>query len=307
MRKKFFILAVISMMLLCFNVASADVISPSEILQQAKNNLDLSNKYNISDNITLPSKITVNGTDVAISWASSNENIFSADGVVNRTDKDTQVTLTATLQYNNYIDKKVFDLNVKAQSNANILSVNAIDAGNIEVTYDGVPSNYIGDYKVLVYGLDEDKTVAVKNVIVKDNKAILSVDLSGINGELIVNDLPADNLIKFKDIKPASTVDLTYTANNKFKPGSVADITINAQNKVNYNNTITLVVALYNNDNNNIIKYSSVTKTISTGKSMDYNCLMKIPASGNCYIKYFTVDNLKDMNQLNSYNPILIK
>jgi hypothetical protein len=59
----------------------------------------------VSQNITLPSQVTVvDGTlsyVVAVTWSSSNTAIISNTGVVDRPEENTNVTLTATLTYNN--------------------------------------------------------------------------------------------------------------------------------------------------------------------------------------------------------------
>ncbi|MDR1698127.1 MAG: hypothetical protein LBR37_04420 [Erysipelotrichaceae bacterium] len=68
----------------------------------------------ITDNITLPQIVQVGGKIVDISWLSSNEQIISREGVVNRPSVDTDVTLTAKALYGSDIASKVFNFHVIA-------------------------------------------------------------------------------------------------------------------------------------------------------------------------------------------------
>lgn len=50
--------------------------------------------------------------DSNVVWSSSNDNVLSSAGVLNRQDNDTVVTLTATVTFNGYETTKTFDVNV---------------------------------------------------------------------------------------------------------------------------------------------------------------------------------------------------
>ena len=80
----------------------------SAIVAQVKEGLTLGDTTAVEDNLTLPTE--KNG--VSISWESSNPVVVSADGKVVRPQKDTEVTLTATLTCKNETDTKMFTVHV---------------------------------------------------------------------------------------------------------------------------------------------------------------------------------------------------
>ena len=107
----------------------APVLSEEEILNQAKEELDIPNKEDVRGNITLPDK-TESG--VEITWATDHPEMVDVNvqpekvegygevpaGVVTRPAADTQVTMTATLTYKGQTITKDIVLQVKAAPEA---------------------------------------------------------------------------------------------------------------------------------------------------------------------------------------------
>jgi alpha-L-arabinofuranosidase/beta-xylosidase len=93
-------------------------ISDKEVVENAKNSLDLGDLSEITNNLNLPSSGT-NG--VSINYSSSNEKLLSSKGVVTRpdVDKTAQVTLTATLTKGSVSDNKVFNVTILPKSMSN--------------------------------------------------------------------------------------------------------------------------------------------------------------------------------------------
>lgn len=290
-------------------VYAADTNSQIDILEKAKDQIEFKNLDNLEENLNLPSKLSVCGKDVYVSWKSDKENVISSSsGYVNRQNVNELVTLTATLKCDSYEATKTFKAIVPAASNeANLLQLKVVDVNTIKLTFDDVPSQDKEDYVVRFYGLDEDKIIPVKAVKVDNFTATLSVDLSKLQGELIVNDLPVSDLINFKNtVSSSSDIKLALINGSNLKLGKVADITVEAQNNTNYAQDVPICIALFNSNNNSIVKYIYVSKTLGSGEYCKFNGKIKIPESGNYYFKYFMIDNLDSMNQLEPSDPIAV-
>lgn len=99
------------------DLKDSDKLSDDKKLKKDEEALDIFNKEDLRGNITLPDK---GAYDSTITWESSDENVISTKaqgkvpaGVVTRQDKDTEVTLTATLTNGEFTAKKTFVCTVK--------------------------------------------------------------------------------------------------------------------------------------------------------------------------------------------------
>lgn len=288
---------------------AADTNSSIDILGKAKEQIEFKNLDNLKENLNLPGKLSVDGKDVYVSWKSDKENVISSSsGYVNRQNINELVTLTATLKCDSFEDTKTFKAIVPAAgSKANLLQLKVVDVNTIKLTFDDIPSQDKEDYIVRFYGLEEDKTIPVKAVEVDNFTATLSVDLSKLAGELVVNDLPVGDLINFKSaVSSSSDTKLTLVSSSNLKLGKIADITVDVQNNANYAKEVPICIALFNSDNNSIVKYVYLSKTLEAGDNSKFNGKIKIPGSGNYYLKYFMIDNLDNMRQLEPSDAITV-
>ncbi len=81
-------------------------LTPEEVLNNANKNLVLDET--VKRNLRVPS--SMNGT--SITWATSDANVMTADGIVTQTDKKQTVTLTATLKFGSETTTKTFNIEV---------------------------------------------------------------------------------------------------------------------------------------------------------------------------------------------------
>ncbi|MFI3328974.1 MAG: immunoglobulin-like domain-containing protein [bacterium] len=92
-----------------------DGLTDQEVVNLAKTNLALNGDLdNVTSNISLPT--TLDG--VTITWATSNDNVISTEGIVSRLADDTTVLLTATLKLNDATATKEFSVIVIGDPNA---------------------------------------------------------------------------------------------------------------------------------------------------------------------------------------------
>ncbi|OLS33390.1 LamG-like jellyroll fold domain-containing protein [Bacillus sp. MRMR6] len=95
------------------------LLAENELLLEAKSKLVIPNEKNIRGNITLPTEIDVDGQQVKINWTSSNPEVITDEatgehgdvpaGFVTRQTTVQNVTLTAELEVNGDVSKKVFN------------------------------------------------------------------------------------------------------------------------------------------------------------------------------------------------------
>ena len=89
----------------------------SEMAEEDKNALVLNNTDAVTDDFTLPTSGSINGSE--ITWESSDDSIISISGenaVVTRPETDSEVTLTATVKYGEAEAVKEFIVTVKAEA-----------------------------------------------------------------------------------------------------------------------------------------------------------------------------------------------
>lgn len=97
-----------------------------DYLNAAFDQVDIPNKDDVRGNITLADQVEVDGETVNVTWETSHPDIVDVEshevegydampaGVVTRPEKDTEVTMTATLSYGEETKTKEITLNVKA-------------------------------------------------------------------------------------------------------------------------------------------------------------------------------------------------
>lgn len=91
-----------------------DIESDTDLVEKAKENLDLGDLSAVTDNLTLPST----QDEATITWESSNPGVIANDGTVTRPaagEENVVVTLTATIKVGAAEDTKVFTVTVLAE------------------------------------------------------------------------------------------------------------------------------------------------------------------------------------------------
>ena len=105
-----------------FQVTVEKLMDSQDFLTEAKNRLELVNPDDVRGNIYLPTEVEVEGSGrtAAVTWKSSDPTVVTDQeqdgkpaGVVTRQDKDTKVTMTATLNDGSETATKEFELTVK--------------------------------------------------------------------------------------------------------------------------------------------------------------------------------------------------
>lgn len=102
-----------------------EIVNPTiaQTLIYAKYVLDLGDLSAVTGDLDLPT--TIAGIDgVIITWSSSDPDVIASDGTVNRPavgQPDAQVTLTATITYDEESVTKIFEVTVKAESNERVI------------------------------------------------------------------------------------------------------------------------------------------------------------------------------------------
>lgn len=103
-----------------------------ELVDTALGNLQIEGKLDsVVDNLKLPTKDDKNAVD--ITWNSSSESVVSSAGIVTRTDKDENITLTATLKKGSITKTKEFNIVVKAKEKDTQEDLKLI-ANSLEIT-----------------------------------------------------------------------------------------------------------------------------------------------------------------------------
>ena len=90
----------------------------ADVLKSAKEDLEVSNTERVVRDLELP---TSAAGGVSVVWSSSEEAIMTNTGKITKTDKDQNVTLTATLKYGDLTETKTFKLIVAAIDNDNFI------------------------------------------------------------------------------------------------------------------------------------------------------------------------------------------
>ncbi|MHC6181195.1 leucine-rich repeat domain-containing protein [Clostridium sp. JNZ X4-2] len=121
---------------------------------------------------------------------------------------------------------------------------------------------------------DGNKTAAC-SVTVTDNSQTNLVDIS--------TDLPEDA---------------------SFKLGSDAKVTINAVNNSDEEQPVSLILALFNKDNNAFVTYTAAQQDVESKGSTALTGSIKLPDTGNYELKAFVWDGLDDMEPLSDVKTV---
>jgi uncharacterized protein YdeI (BOF family) len=136
----------------------------------------------VSQNITLPTTVTRPEGAVAVTWSSSNPDVISNTGIVNRQEDQVNVTLTATLTYQSQSVTKEFDL-VVLPSVSYVVAENIADA--IAMSKDGTSytRTYVRINAVTVLGITGDGVVLMDDsgfIFVYMGSRISTVVIGGV-------------------------------------------------------------------------------------------------------------------------------
>ncbi len=188
------------------------------------------NLNSVIDNIKLPIRDEKN--KVSIEWKSSNNNILSNTGVVKRTNKDENITLTAVLKRGTIKKNKEFNIIVKAneaktEDNLKLISdslkidnINSIEKDiNLETSLDGANIIWKSSNEAII-----DNTGKVKRPIVgrPDANVVLTATISkdekSVTKEFNVivkaeKQLVANNKQEFDEIIKKAVIDCEPTIN----------------------------------------------------------------------------------------------
>ncbi|RHW63821.1 protease [Clostridium botulinum] len=188
------------------------------------------NLNSVIDNINLPIKNEKN--KVSIEWKSSNNDILSNTGVVKRTNKDENITLTAVLKKGTVKKNKEFNVIVKANEaktedtlklisdSLKIDNINSIEKDiNLETSLDGANIIWKSSNEAII-----DNTGKVKRPIVSkpDANVVLTATISK-NGKSVTKEfnvivkaekqLVANNKQEFDEIIKKAVIDCEPTIN----------------------------------------------------------------------------------------------
>ncbi|MBD5639797.1 cell wall-binding repeat-containing protein [Clostridium botulinum] len=188
------------------------------------------NLNSVIDNIKLPIRDDKNKVD--IEWRSSNNNILSNTGVVKRTNKDENITLTAVLKRGTIKKNKEFNIIVKANEvktedtlklisdSLKIDNINSIEKDiNLETSLDGANIIWKSSNEAII-----DNTGKVKRPIVDkpDANVVLTATISK-NGKSVTKEfnvivkaekqLVANNKQEFDEIIKKAVIDCEPTIN----------------------------------------------------------------------------------------------
>lgn len=164
-------------------VSKVPEISDEEIVQNAKDALDLGKLTSVTENLLLPNS-GANGA--SIEWATSDDTTVKTDGTVIRTPQtDKKVTLTATISRNQATAAKIFEVTVKGY----------YDLLNIELSAGGLEfSPSVFDYTV--YVTKDTSELKISATVDGKSDSHGGVSYFKINGKW-----------KFLDSKKATTTD----------------------------------------------------------------------------------------------------
>lgn len=161
---------------------------------------------------------------------------------------------------------------------------------------------------------------ALLSFAVSDNSGFGFIDNTAVNGlstEQGLRALAAYNLFKqgkgsvYRNFKVAvptndSIVIINLTTATEFKLGNDANVSINVVNNSKKDQSVILVEALYDN-NNQFVNYVSANQTIKAGDSSILTGRMKLPQTGIYKLKAFVWDSMEAMNSLSNTIEIPIK
>lgn len=145
--------------------------------------------------------------------------------------------------------------------------------------------------------------MAEKVKLKEGDKVIWYYSISGMDGETpIWKDLKNKIENEKEDFKIEN-----LTKKTEFQLGSDAKVIVKAINNFKKSKEATLIIALYDKDNSNMVTYAAVEGMIKGGEEEFLETVIKVPKEGNYQLKAFVWDNVEDMNSMSSEMIIPIK
>ncbi len=191
----------------CIVTVTGDDENAAQIVSEDKDALTL--PESITENLSLPA--VGNSGKSSIVWSTSDASVISADGVVTRSGEDKWATLTATLTYGDYTDKKEFTISVPKLTDAELVAAakTALETASI------VPNQWNDDFT------DAGDT----NIVTVAQRIIVDAAVSGVavNTTVSSNDtssIAADGTITYGN--RSRDVSVTFTIS---KGGETATVT----------------------------------------------------------------------------------
>ncbi|MBV7275201.1 Ig-like domain-containing protein [Clostridiaceae bacterium UIB06] len=105
------------------------------------------------------------------------------------------------------------------------------------------------------------------------------------------------NVIVSNDTTPKPIIITNLAPNTSFNLGDDAKISVKAENNSGSDQAVSLILALYDN-NDKFVNYVSGSQTIKNGDSSILTDMMKLPEQGLYKLKAFVWDSLENMNPL---------
>ncbi|WP_053955281.1 prenyltransferase/squalene oxidase repeat-containing protein [Inediibacterium massiliense] len=127
-----------------------------------------------------------------------------------------------------------------------------------------------------------------------------------ITAKVVGNEKIQDTIELKVEALPMKNFDITKIGEEVFKNGKEAKVQVKVKNNGENNQNVTLIIALYNQDNGKMINYSYVIENINQGESKDLIGGFLVPQNGNYQVKSFVWDNFEDQNIL-LINPFVVE
>lgn len=104
--------------------------------------------------------------------------------------------------------------------------------------------------------------------------------------------------------KNKEKLDLHRKGDERFRRGEEAKIEISVENNTSEDKEVTLILVLYEEDDEEMVNYTYLTKEVKVDEEEVLSAGFLIPKSGDYEVKAFLWDNLEDMNILT--DPIIV-
>lgn len=170
----------------------------------------------------------------------------------------------------------------------------------------------LGERHTYIY---EGNSQVLDHILVTKNlEDKVDVDIVNMNSEFVISDGrisdhdPVIVQIDFnKEIVLEDKLIIEKPIIDGFKLGENSEITITVKNGTLDNQDITLILALFEKNENRIVSLNILEKNIK-GNSVDtLTTSLNIPESGSYIVKYFVWDNVRNMKPLTSPEVIIVE
>lgn len=203
-------------------------LTDEEIVAYVKENLKLGNMNGVMVDIDLP---TEGAYESAITWESSNQEIVSDEGIINRPapDSDGTITLTATISKGNVSDTKTFTVIVQPQTVGGLVAYYPFD-GDLE---NAINQSDIGT----ITGDRIDNTGG--EISFKDGRNEQAAVFDGLSGVLLPEGLITSNKYTVSLwLQPEELTDFTTTFFGAASPQSWVSLVPKGHDGVNHNTMV---------------------------------------------------------------------